>query len=185
MTTVRRKSKTAEALDLLALAKKFAAQRVAKNAAAENTKVANTLRDEIMPVIARVGVAHGEKGQHLAIELLEPVDGCTRLVRRTNSSTFINVDRAEDLAMRNGYLEEIQHAGISVGFVGTPAEIRKVKAVLRKLGVLDLPNADIEEKEQFSQERLMAYHQRHPEKLTEQLLDGLYDTDKTYSFNPE
>lgn len=182
MTTVRRRTRKIDMEELKLL---FAQQRDAKRAAAIETALANSLRDRITPIIERAGVAHGDKGQHLAIELPEPIDGCTRLVRRANSSTFINVDRAENLATRGKYLEEIQSGSLSLTFEGTPAEVRKVKAVLRKMGALDVEGTVVNESQTFSQARLMAYHQRHPDVLTEKLLDGLYDTTTTHSFNPE
>jgi hypothetical protein len=197
LTTLKRtpKKNTApkeapEALDLALVAQKFEDHRKAKNLAAKCAATADMIRDQITPMIEKFGVPWGEKGQHKAIELGKPIDGCTALVRRANKSTFINVDRAEELAESKGFLEDIQVSAISFGFTGTPAEIRKVKAVLKKMGVLDLEGAQVSEATQFSQERLMAYHQRSKggpaaKALTEKDLDSLYDEDIRYSFNPE
>jgi hypothetical protein len=185
VTTVKRRKPTSK-VDLAHLASIFAEHRRAKAAATAATAVANAKRDEITPIIEKFGTPHGDKGQHKVIELPEPVDGCTKLVRRANKSTFINVDRAEAMAQKGKFLEQIQEGRVTLMFAGDPRTARQVLKQIKDSGLLEVDGVKVGADQQFSQERLLAFHQRHRDtKLTEKMLDSLYDTDITYSFNPE
>jgi hypothetical protein len=186
-TVVRRKpSKTPRkaGLDITGIADTFRRFRELRTAADLAKQQHEKLRDEeLMPALISYGQAHGEKGQHLAIDLPEEIDGFVRLVRRANTSRFIDVDKAETLAKAGKYLSEIQAGRVVFAFEGTPAEAKKVAKILKDAGVEDF--APIQTAEAFSQERLMAYHQKHRDKLTEKQLDSLFVEETTYSFFPE
>lgn len=188
MTTVTRRkpratTPTKTRLSPAKLRELYAEHKRAKDAATAANAVAESTKKTLMAELEANGVAHGEKGQHLAIALPEPVDGITTLVRRANKSTYINVDKAEALATEGGYLEHIQAGRVVLTFEGTPAEARALARKIRKAALVEEDQVSVDIA--FSQERLMAYHQRHRDVLTEDMLDGLYETDVRYSFNPE
>lgn len=196
MTAVpRRRPAKPKGPDLASLAEKFRKYRQLRNAESLAKSEHEKMRDEdFMPVLEKVGVAHGEHGQHQAIELPEPIDGFVRLVRRANVSRYINVDKAEELAQHRGFLEDIQSGTVSFTFTGTPAEAHKLAERLREQGAEEF--APIHESVAFDQDRLMAFHQQHraPEAprgkgamryITEAELDGLFEEDTRYSFFPE
>ena len=182
MTTITRRTKKGP--DVTALVTAFTEFRRLKRAETESKKQHETLRDDVlMPALVQFGQAHGEKGQHLAIELPEPVDGLVRLVRRANVSTSIDVDAAEALATDRGFLKDIQAGTVTFSFTGTPAQARKVATALRTAGVEE--HAPVLEAVRFSQDRLYAFHQEHRDKLTESDMDDLIVDEITYSFFPE
>lgn len=193
MTTVQRRRPGArKGPDMDKIVKHFTRFRELKRAEKAAKEEHERLRDEeLMPALIEYGQAHGEKGQHLAIELPEPVDGLTRLVRRANTSHYVDVDKAEEMAKKGGYLEDIQVGVVQFQFVGTPEEASVVRALLEKAKVEKY--APIQHAERFDQDRLMAFHQTHREPtrkgdkkvLTEDQLDSLMVEETTYSFFPE
>lgn len=187
MTTIqRRPKKTASApakVDIKALVEAFTAFRRAKNTEATSKKEAERLRDEdLMPALIKHGHVHGEQGKHLAIELPEPIDGFTRLVRRANTSRLLDVEAAETLLEKKGVLEQAQQATLIVS--GVPAEkLEEFRRAIEKAKLETFGSVAVDV--QFSQERMMAYHQQNRDKLTEKELDSLIIEETTYSFFPE
>lgn len=185
MTTVQKPRSRRRAAGEAALAPVFEAFsrfRELKKAEALAKQGHETLRDEkLMPALEKYGEAHGENGQHLAIPLPEPIDGFTRLVRRANTSTYINIDRAEALAEERGFLPHIQTTTVTVR---VPAE--RLPAMAKLIASLEkLEGAEVFTTTLFDQDRLYAYHQAHRDQLTEQEMDSLLDSDTRYSFHPE
>lgn len=188
MTSVPRRKPRAAAskptFDKAKIASTFARFRELRNAADLAKKEHEKLRDEeLMPALIAYGQAHGEKGQHLSIPLDEEIDGFVRLVRRANTSRFIDVDKAEAMATAGKYLSDIQVGRVAFVFEGTPAEARKVVKQLKAAGMED--HGPIQSTDVFSQERLMAFHQKNRERLTEAQLDSLFVEETTYAFHPE
>ena len=182
MTTITRRTKKGP--DVPALVTAFTEFRRLKRAEAESKKQHEALRDDVlMPALVKFGHDHGEHAQHLAIELPEPIDGLVRLVRRANTSTSIDVDAAEALAMSRGFLTDIQVGTVNFSFTGTPAQAKKVAAALRAAGAEE--HAPVLGTVRFDQDRMYAYHQSHRDKLTESDIDGLIVDHVTYSFFPE
>lgn len=182
----------------------FAKFRKAKNAEAAAKQIADELKTEsLLPALVDYGQRHGDKGQHLAIELPEPIDGYGVLVRRTNVSRLLDVDKAEELATEKGILPEVQVGLIAIKVPASEHAglLRAIKAVVkeRELGKV----AEVQAATQFSQDALMAYHQQHRDEetaletarkagkrkakptLTEAEVDALIVEEKTYSFHPE
>ena len=185
MTTVtRRTPRKKRGPDITELAAAFAEFRRLKNAETEAKRQHEKLRDDVlMPALVEYGEPHGEKGQHLAIPLPEPIDGLVRLVRRANTSTYIDVDKAEELATALGVLDEVQAGTVTFTYTGTPAEAEKVAKALRKAGVEE--HAPVLEHVAFSQDRLYAFHQANRDVITEQDIDDLLVTEVKYAFFPE
>lgn len=200
MTKVPRRT-AAPAVKIL---KAFADFREAKNLEATAKATHEKLRDDVlMPALKAAGKAHGEKGQHLAIDLPEPIDGFVRLVRRTNESRAIDVDAAEAMLKKKGVLDQCQLSTITIsGVTGDIVdELLETLAKLKleqKYGVLPTCHTT------FSQEAMYAIYQRQRQELealeaagkkigvrerskyiTEAELDGLIVTETTYSFHPE
>lgn len=184
--------------------KAFTAFRKAKNAAADATKTADELKVEtLLPALVEYGRAHGEKGQHLAIELPEAVDGFGVLVRRANVSRLLDIDKAEKMAEEKGVLPQVQLGVIGIRLPATelPGLLRAIKAVVKEkeLGKI----ADVQSQAMFSQDALMAYHQQHRDEetaketakkagkrkpgpvISEAEIDALIVEETTYSFHPE
>lgn len=185
MTTVRRRSsavsKTTKGPDLGALVKSFTEFRRLKVAETAAKQQHEKLRDEeLMPALVAHGQPHGEQGQHLALELPEPIDGFVRIVRRRNVSTSLDIDAAEALAEEKGVLQEVQTGSIRVD--GIPADklagLEKLIAQLEKVGTVDV-------KVELDQDKLFAVHQADRERITEAELDKLFVEDVRYSFVPE
>lgn len=200
MTKVPRRS-TATAPKIVTAFRDF---RAAKNAEADAKAKHERLRDEVlMPALKAAGKAHGERGQHLAIDLPEAIDGFVRLVRRANESRAIDIDAAEKLLKKKGVLEKCQLASVSITGITADqldellADLAKLK-IERKYGVVPMSHTA------FSQEAMYAIYQRQRQELqeredkgdritaierrkylTEEELDGLIVTDTTYSFHPE
>lgn len=193
MTTVqRRRPKATRGPDMTKIVSTFTRFRELKRAEKAAKEEYEALRDnELMPALIEYGQAHGDHGQHLAIELPEPVDGLVRLVRRANTSRYIDVDKAEALAEAGGFLEDVQVGEVAFRFTGTPEEARKVKALLEKAKVEQ--HGVLEYRERFDQDRMMAFHQAHraPAKkgdkrfLSEDMIDSLVVEETAYSFFPE
>lgn len=204
-TVVRRPKKAAPTkapeVPITELVEAFSAFRAAKNAEAAGKKKAEDLRDEtLLPALVKHGVAHGEKGVHLAIELPEPVDGFVRIVRRANTSRFLDVDKAEKLLADKGVLEECQTIQVSIAGIGG-TQLKKLKKLLEDSGLGEL--GDINIAVGFDQDRMMAYHQLHRDDetaketaknvgarkprptLTAEELDALIVTETSYAFFPE
>ncbi len=194
---------TAKAADVRRISKHFVNFRKQKNLAAAATTEAERLRDkELMPALVEYGTAHGEKGVHLAIDLPEPVDGFVRIVRRSNTSTFVDVDAAEKMLKRKGVLQEAQMTTVVITVPATDSEelltsLEKLK-LEKKFGTL--PQVETS----FSQEAMYALHQRHRAEIEERTkagekigvralskylleddIDGLLKSETRYSFNPE
>lgn len=196
---------TVKTSELNKIVRAFTAFRKQKNAEAAAKAAHEELRDrQLMPALVEYGRAHGEKGQHLAIDLPDEIDGFTRLVRRANTSTYVDVTAAEKLLKKKGVLEDAQV--VSVMITGIPATrseelleaIEKLK-LEKKFGVL--PQVETS----FSQEALYALHQRHRAEiqqleeeagkplgvrakskyLLETDIDGLLVSETNYSFHPE
>lgn len=193
MSTPRSKpqSRKKPKLDMDGITKAFTVFRQAKNAEITAKAVHERLRDTaLMPAVAAFGHTYGDKGQHLAIDLPEEIDGFTRLVRRTKSSQFLNIDRAEALAAERGFLPQVQVTTVTI--TGVPAE--KEGELLTLLEAADLGRFGlVQVRTAFDQERLYAFHQTHREPttlgdaqyLTEGDMDSLLDTDVSYAFHPE
>lgn len=209
MTTVRRrataaKTPTKKKFDPAEIAATFTEFRRLKTAEAVAKEGHEKLRDEkLMPALIQFGEAWGEKGQHLAIELPEPIDGFTRIVRRTNVSRVLDIDAAEALLEKKGVLAEAQVATIRIDNIpGTV--IDEVMEALAKIKLEKnfglLPALDIS----FSQDGMYAIYQRQRQELqeridagervsaaekkkylTEEELDALIEETETYSLNPE
>lgn len=170
-------------IDLQALVKSFTDFRAAKRAESAAKTTYEKIRDnDLMPALIAYGEAHGDKGQHLAIELPEEVDGFVRLVRRANTSNLLDIDKAEKLLEEKGILAECQTISVVIpdipGTMLEELEAALKKAKLDRFGVVQVA-------QRFSQDAMMAYHQKNREKLTEEELDSLIVTETTYSFWPE
>lgn len=193
MSTPRKRpqSRKKPQLDMAAVVKAFTEFRQAKNAEVAAKAIHERLRDSaLMPAVVAFGRAHGEKGQHLAIDLPEEIDGFTRLVRRTKATPMLNIDRAEKLAEERGFLPEVQVTTVTI--TGVPGEkAAEVAALLEKAGLGEYGLVQVDTS--FSQDRLYAFHQKHREPakkgdkryLTEEEMDSFIDTDVSYAFHPE
>lgn len=188
MTTVSRRSRRRSApekpkIDIQALVKSFTQFRAAKRAEADAKSTYEKIRDnDLMPALVAYGEAHGEKGQHLAIDLPEEVDGFVRLVRRANTSHLLDVDKAEEMLAKKGILAECQTLSVVIpdipGTMLEELETALKKAKLERFGVVQVA-------QRFSQDAMMAYHQKNREELTEEEIDSLIVEETTYSFFPE
>lgn len=158
--------------------------------------------DKLMPDLLKFGEPYGEKGQHLAIELPEEIDGFVRLVRRANVSRLLDIDAAEALLKKKGVLEECQTGTITIrdipGAIIDDVVDAIAKLKLEKRGLL--PTLDVA----FSQDAMYAVYQRQRQELQERIdageritatekkkyltedeLDALVEETVTYSLNPE
>jgi hypothetical protein len=198
MTTVPRRTKTSK------LVEAFRTFRDAKNLAETNVAIANRLRDEvIMPGLKATGTAHGEQGQHLAIDLPEPIDGFTRLVRRANKSRAVDIDAAEKMLKKKGVFEQTQSASVTITGI-TADRLEELLTDLAKLKLEKKYGVLPQSQTSFSQELMYAVYQRQRQELQEREdkgeklgvrernkyiseadLDALIVTDTTYSFHPE
>lgn len=189
MTAVSRRSRrsssgeTKAKIDIQAIVKSFTEFRAAKRAETAAKNKYESLRDnELMPALVAYGQAHGDKGQHLAIDLPEEVDGFVRIVRRSNTSNLLDLDKAEKLLTEKGILAECQVISVVIpdipGTMLAELEAALKKAKLERFGVVQVA-------QRFSQDAMMAYHQKNRDELTEDELDSLIVSETTYSFFPE
>lgn len=204
MTAVPRRKPVKKKFDMARFVQTFtdwnSERQREKDAKAEHER----LRDELlMPALIEAGAAHGEKGQHLAIELPEQVGEYVRVVRRANTSTYLNIDAAEKLLKKKDVLPECQV--VSVSITGIPAtQLLELEAALAKLQLEKKFQVLPDIQTSFSQERMYALHQRHRQELEEreargeritaterkkyltaEELDGLIESTTNYSFFPE
>lgn len=187
MTVVKRRSSASKkkpTLNMALVIEGFRGFRAAKNTEATAKATAEELRDKLLPVVETFGVAHGEHGQHQAIELPEPVDGYVRLVRRKNVSQFFDLDAAERLAADKGVLEDVQTTSITLTFAGTAAEAHELMRVLKHNDVESMGAAIVADV-RVEQEKVYALHQRQPKVITAGDLDKLLVDDVKFSFHPE
>lgn len=213
MTAVKRRSASSppsakttrkKQLDLAALAETFRKFRTLKTTEAEAKKQHEELRDEeLVPALVEFGEAHGDRGQHLAIELPEEIDGFVRLVRRANQTTLLDLDAAEALMTDKGILTDVQTGAIAI--TGIPADVMDelVEAITVLLKDTEVVDATLASRVAFDQDKMMAYHQAHRDEdaakqtakargkrkpgplLTETEVDKLFVTETSYSFWPE
>lgn len=190
MTAVSRRSRRSSPgeskppkIDIQAIVKSFAEFRAAKRAeTAAKTKYESLRDNELMPALVAYGEAHGDKGQHLAIDLPEEVDGFVRIVRRANTSRLLDLDKAEELMTEKGILAECQTVSVVIpdipGTMLAELDAALKKAKLERFGVVQVA-------QRFSQDAMMAYHQKNRDELTEEEIDSLIVEETTYSFFPE
>jgi hypothetical protein len=183
VTTVKRRRKAADQVDLAPVIASFKEFRQHKNAEAAAKRGYEQLRDKVlMPVLERFGQPWGETGAHRAIELPEEVDGFVRIVRRANTSREFDLDAAEKLCADKGVLEQVQT--VNVRMTGIPAtKLAELRAALEEAGLEDFAPVLIDTK--LEQDLVYALHQRDRDLITAAELDELIVEETRYSFFPE
>jgi hypothetical protein len=152
--------------------------------AKDATAAAAAIKDEeLMPGLAQIGVPHGDRGQHRTFVLDPPVGEFVRVTRQTSQGQpTLNIARAEKLMAELGIARETRTTTLRLAVKGSAASVRKIRQALEAAGI---DPGIIEVEERFDQERMMAYHQKNRDKLTESQIDSLLDTpDPSYSLVP-
>lgn len=169
--------------DEIVVIEAFRKNRALKATEAEAKKEHEKLRDDvILPGVKALGAPHGEKSQHLAIALDQPIGGKTHIVRRANKSTWLNVDRTDALVAELGIEKDVCQSTITVTYTGGIAYVEMLRRKLAADGDL-APFIEVSTK--VDQEMLYAYQQTHRDKMPDKVLDGLFDTDVKYTLVAE
>lgn len=185
MTVVkRRKGVKQPVLDMKLVIDGFKAFRAARTTEATAKTTAEQLRDQLMPLLETFGQAHGETGVHRALDLPEPIDGFVRIVRRSNTSQYFDIDAAQALCAKKKVLDDVQTTTITLSFSGTAAEAQRVMDAVEDAG-LEKMGCTVDAVVYLEQDKVYALHQKSPEVITEADLDSLLVDDVKYSFVPE